>query len=176
MTLKNAFFYLLTGAALAACQPERKPQVFNQNGVSFAYPGDWEVDPLEEVAPGAFTLNCEKSGLGSSGLVSISWFADSLDLDKVRGLFQQQFATSPIYKMSDVKFAPTVAGFYGAHPARRALYRLKMLSVPQSGSLNAFHLNRRTFMVLLQQADEDSAANRAGFRRIAQSLASELPR
>lgn len=166
---------LLLGAAACQPGPGAPGGRFSRSGVSFEYPAGWATNAIELVDSTASTISCEKKGLNSSGLVSISWFNDSLSLREVQQVFRKQLRESVIYKTADITFGPEQAGRYGRYPGSVCHYRFELLSQPHLGTIHTFWNNGRTFAILSQQATEDTAANRPGLRRIAASLLNHPP-
>lgn len=166
---------LLLGAAACQSAPNALPGHFSRSGVYFSYPAGWATSGLELVDSTACTINCEKQGFNTSGLVSISWFNDSLSLREIQGLFREQLRESVIYKTADIKFQPEQPGRYGRYSGYVCHYKFELLSQPHLGTIHTFWDNGRTFAILSQQATEDTTTNRPGLRRIAQSLLSQLP-
>ena len=95
-----------------ACEPQatQAPSPRHYGAVSFSCPAGWKTDAADYVDSTACTVSCEKDGFGSSGLVSMSWFADSLDQDNLQGTFRQQLRSSPVYKTASIRFEPVQAG------------------------------------------------------------------
>lgn len=159
-------------ATLASCgsSQSQKTEVFNQGGITFQHPGDWSASDAEKAGPTAFSVNCQKSGLDESGLITVSCFDDSLDLDNVQTIYHNQLDSTSLYKMSGVKFSPVRQGAFGSHKTLQSQFTMSMLGVRHTGWLDAFHYKNHTFMVLRQQADEDSAKNKSGFALFTKTL------
>lgn len=173
MASKTFRWSWLAGWALLACQSDNPPQKFAQNGVSFSCPADWECGEVKEVGSNAFNLSCEKRGFGSSGLVAVSWFPGRLELPELQQVFRTQLKDNPIYKMSDLSFGALSRGHYGRYTTLVAPFKLRLLDLPHTGMIHTFYGGGKTFVVLTQQATEDSVENRAGFAAIAQSFQSQ---
>ncbi|MFD2720783.1 hypothetical protein ACFST9_18825 [Hymenobacter monticola] len=167
------FSALLLGMAmLTSCDStqSQKIEVFNQAGITFQHPGNWSADDADRAGPNAVTVTCQKSGLDESGLITVSCFNDSLDLDEVQNIFHNQLDSTSLYKLAGVKFSSAGPGRFGPHHTLQSQFSMSMLGVPHTGWLDAFHYKNHTFMVLRQQADEDSVKNRKGFALITQTL------
>ena len=158
---------------MAACQSDNPPRKFAQNGVSFLCPAGWECGEAEKLAANAYNLSCEKRGFGSSGLLTVSWFPGRLELPELQQIFRTQLKENPIYKMSDLSFGALRRGHYGRYTTLSTAFRLRLLDLPHTGMIHAFYGGSKTFVVLTQQAAEDSVENRAGFETIAQSFQSQ---
>lgn len=162
----------LTATMLMGCdsQQSQSPKAFSQHGITFQLPGDWSADDAENIGSTAFSVNCQKNGFDDSGLVIITCFSDSLDLNNVQRIFQNQLDSTSLYKLADVKFSPAKPGHFGHYETLQAHFTMSMLGTPHSGWLDAFYRNNHTFMVLRQQANEDSAKNKSGFALISKTL------
>jgi len=162
----------LTVTTLVSCDLEQsqKAEVFNQQGITFQHLGNWSADDAEKIDSTAFSVTCQKTGLDESGLITIACFSDSLDLDNVQSIYHNQLDSTSLYKMAGVKFSPVQQGHFGQHETRQSKFTMSMLGVPHTGWLDAFYYKNHTFMVLRQQADEDSAKNKNGFALITKTL------
>lgn len=175
-------FLPLAGSALAllllatSCQLEasQAPSPRHYGAVSFSCPAGWHTDAAEHTDSAACSVSCSKTGFNTSGLVSMSWFTDSLDQEKLQGIFRQQLRSSPVYKTASIHFEPVQPGSYGNRPAQVGSFSFSLLGVAHAGAIYTFWQPGHTFAVLTQQALEDSAANRAGFQLLAQSLQCRL--
>lgn len=159
-----------------ACEPQAAQVATPRHygAVSFSCPAGWQTDAAEHVDSSACTVSCEKNGFSNSGVASISWFADSLDQEELQGIFRQQLRSSSVYKTASIRFEPVQAGDYGGRPAQVGRFSFSLLGVAHAGAIYTFWQPGHTFALLTQQALEDSAANRAGFQGLAQSLQCRL--
>ena len=162
----------LAAAALASCgSPQAEgPKKYNQRGISFQYPGDWSADDAEKVGETAVSVTCQKDGFDDSGLMTIACFNDSLALEDVQQVYRNQLDSTSLYKLAGVKFSVNQAGHFGRHETLQSRFTMSMLGVPHTGSLDAFYYKNHTFMVLKQEADEDTAKNKVGFALITKTL------
>lgn len=163
---------LLAVLALAGCEaPEaQSPKSFNQQGIAFQYPGDWTADEAEKVGETATSVTCQKKGFDDSGLITIACFNDSLALDEVQQVYRNQLDSTSLYQLAGVKFAAARPGRFGPHETLQTRFTMSMIGVAHTGSLDAFHYRNHTFMVLKQEANEDTAKNKAGFALITKTL------
>lgn len=163
---------ILSAITLMSCdvQPSQKPKAFNQDGVSFQHPDDWSTDDAEKTDSTAVSVTCQKAGLDESGMIHISCFSDSIELSNVQRIYHDQLDSTSLYRMAGVKFSPAQPGQFGQHESLQSQFTMSILGVRHTGWLDAFYYKGRTFMVLRQQADEDSAKNRSGFALIAKTL------
>lgn len=103
----------------------------------------------------------------------MSWFSDSLKLPEWQREFLAQLEDNSIYKMSNLSLGALGRGHYGRYTTLVASFKLRLLDQPHSGMVHVFYGGNKTFVVLTQQAAEDSVENRAGFEANAQSLQSQ---
>ena len=162
----------LAAITLASCDSaeSQKPKAFNQQGISFQYPGDWSADDAEKTDSTAVSVTSQKDGLDESGLITISSFNDSIDLNEVQRIYHAQLDSTRLYKMAGLKFSPVQPGRFGPHETLQSQFTMSMLGMPHTGWLDAFYYKGHTFMVLRQQANEDSAKNKSGFALITKTL------
>lgn len=170
---KLVLWALLMSGMLAACQTDTRPQAFRGHGVSFAYPADWTCGEAEKLPGNAFSLNCEKNGFDSSGLVTMSWFADSLELPELQEIFRAQLKENPIYRAADLSLGPVAEGRFGRYATLTTPYAFKLIGIAHTGHIHAFHGPNKSVVVMMQQATEDSTKNRAGLAAIEQSFRTE---
>lgn len=158
--------------SLASCNSSesQETQTFNQYGITFQHPGNWATDDAEKVDSSAVSVNCEKGGLDESGLVTIACFNDSLELSDMQRTYHEQMDSTTIYKMAGIRIAPAQPGHFGPHESLQSRFTMSLLGVPHTGWLDAFYYKGRSFMVMRQQADEDSLKNKIGFALIAKTL------
>jgi hypothetical protein len=166
----SGLFLAVTMLASCDSAQSQKTEVFNQAGITFQHPGNWSADDAERAGPNAVTVTCQKAGLNESGLITVSCFNDSLDLDEIQTIFHDQLDSTSLYKLAGVKFSPLGPGQFGPHKSLQGQFTMSMLGVPHTGWLDAFHHKNHTFMVLRQQANEDSAKNRSGFALFTNTL------
>jgi hypothetical protein len=165
-------FLFLALATLVGCESQQSqiPKVFNQNGITFQYPADWSPDDAEKVGSNAASVTCQKKGFDDSGLVTIACFSDSLALSDVQTVYREQLDSTSLYKLAGVKFSSAQPGHLGQHETLQTRFTMSMIGVPHTGWLDAFYYKGHTFMVLSQQADEDSAKSKKGFAMIIKTL------
>ena len=166
----GCFFLALVFLASCDAPQSKAPVAFNQRGIVFQHPGDWSVGEVEKEDSTAVSVTCEKDGLDDSGLITISYFRDSLDLSQVQEVYQQQLGSVSTHKLGGVKFTPPQPGRLGPRETLQSTFTMSLLGVAHTGFLDAFSYKGHTVMVLRQQADEDSTKNRPGFALITQTL------
>ena len=102
-TIKYLLISFLTITILTGCQesPETK---FEKNGISFTCPTGWKITEEENLDNQGYYLSIEKDGFNSSGLLTVSWVNDSLDLNEWLEALMDGLKNDIIYKNSNLKF------------------------------------------------------------------------
>lgn len=173
MNKKNSLA-LLTFVCLifinAGCTKTSPEKPFSQFGVSFTCPSGWEIDEASEMAPGYY-ISIEKTGMNSSGIVSIMIAEEEIDLNVYLSAFQEGISSQSLY--SQLNMSETVEGKCGEYPGICAHYTASIMKLPHEGRMYAFSTNGKTIYVLEQEATEDKKENAAGFKTIRESLTIE---
>lgn len=102
-TIKYLLISFLTITILTGCQesPETK---FEKNGISFTCPTGWKITEEENLDNQGYYLSIEKDGFNSSGLLTVSWVNDILDLNEWLEALMDGLKNDIIYKNSNLKF------------------------------------------------------------------------
>lgn len=157
---------------LAACSPGTAPeQKFALEGVSFTCPAGWKLDTAGlHDDPNSRFVSCEKQGFNSSGLVTLGWVRDSVDLDEALTIQQDGLRNNVIFKNSNLQFGPATDTTYHGHPAKVSPYTFSLLGLRHEGLIRCCYGARKTVFFVQQEALEDRAANAAGLATLEQTF------
>ena len=141
---------------------------FSQHGISFTCPSGWKIDEVSELEDGCYYVCVEKSGLNSSGIVTIVTMDEGIELEEYLSIFQGELMSQPIY--AQLNMGNVFKGNYGEYEALCAYYTANVLSLPFEGRMHAFAANGKAVCITEQEAVEDKSKNAAGFETIRESL------
>ena len=141
---------------------------FNQHGISFTCPSGWKIDEVSEIEDGCYYVCVEKSGLNSSGIVTIVTMDEGIDLEEWLSIFQGELMAQPIY--AQLSIGNAVEGNYGQYETLCVHYTANVLSLPHEGRMHVFAANGKAVCITEQEAVEDKSKNAAGFETIRESL------
>jgi hypothetical protein len=168
--LKNILFVILFSLAMVSCQESKPETDFSDDGVSFTVPEGWEVSGQEIFDNSVHYLVIEKGGLSSSGILTMSWADDSLDLMEWLDLYESAMMEETVYKGSDIKFVGPVVMNYNEFTTVSKSFTVTILTLKHQGFIHIFHANGKTFSILKQEAIEDNNVNKPGFDLIEKTL------
>ena len=116
-------FSLITFSAYGQSQEAQ----FEKFGVKFTCPEGWKITEEEKVEEKGYYLTVEKDGFDSSGLVTLTWIEDSLDLEEMIDLFQKELKVNIIYQSTDLKFDQIQKTTFNKLPALAADYKFSLM-------------------------------------------------
>jgi hypothetical protein len=145
---------------------------FDKGGVSFTIPDGWKITEEENIEGKGYYLSCEKEGENSSGLVTVTWVNDSMDLESTAESYGEEIKKNYILKQADPSFKPLLLTSFNGMAATKIDYAVTLMNVPHEGHIYSFYGNGKTITVLIQEAVEDKAVNKAGIQEISRTLVS----
>ncbi len=166
--MKNFLYFVLILIFLSSCKetPETK---FKKDGISLTCPKGWAITEEEKVDDGYY-LAIEKDGIYSSGIVTISWANNDVDLSVWLELIKQEFVSNPVYKNSDLEFSENFETNYNGINSISVKFTATILKLKHEGMLHVFNKNGKSVFVLEQVAVDDKIKNKNGFKIIEQSF------
>jgi hypothetical protein len=170
--MRYLFISFLSIIALAGCR-ESPESSFENNGISLICPAGWRITDEENLDDQGYYLAIEKDGFNSSGLVSISWVNDSLDLIEWLNIFIHELESNIIYKNSNLMFDVPVNNEYNTNRSISVSFDASIIGIDHEGIIQVFHGKDRTIAVLEQEAVRDKKKNRIGFHSIEKSFRNE---
>lgn len=168
--MKSLLFIGLLALLMASCKENKPEQIFSDDGVSFTYPGNWIISEQEVFENGVHYMAIEKDGFSSSGIVSLSWSNDSLDLMNWLNLIESSMLEETVYQNSGIKFVGPIVMEYNKNSTISKTFTMSVLTVKHQGVIHIFHVNGKTISVFRQEAIEDIEKNREGFELIEKSF------
>lgn len=168
--MKNAILFIIIILMVGCLKPKANKSSFNNNEVSFSCPTGWSITEEDSLDGNGYYISCEKTGLNSSGLVTITWVNDSIDLDEQLIMYQESFKNNIIYKKSNLLFDSITDNKFNLFKTRACKYTMRLLTLEHEGIMHSFYKNGKTFYILKQGALEDSKINNDGFNIIENSI------
>lgn len=169
--MKKVFQVLIIPFLLSFAPPYG--EVFNKSGVYFKVPDGWKITDEEDFDGKGYYLSCEKNGANSSGLVTVSWVNDSTDLTSTAENYAAELKKNYILKTANPIMKPVKQTTFNGKKAMAIAYMMTLANLPHEGHIYSFYGNHKTITVMMQEALEDHAENRAGFEEITKTLASK---
>jgi hypothetical protein len=159
---------------LIAVSCKESPQKrYAKDGVSFTCPKGWKISEDSKLENGAHLLTVEKDGFSSSGLLTITWVSGEVETGAWLDSYKKELSDNVIYKKAKLRFGGMRRGRFGAFETEAVGYELKLMGIKHKGALQAFVTKNKSFAILKQQALEDTAENRPGFKTIEASFTVE---
>jgi hypothetical protein len=155
-------FSLISIFIFLSCS-EKPATPFIKDGVGFTCPAGWEITDEEKIEETGYYLSAEKSGLSESGLLSITWMNDTLQLEEWMEICKDELKNNVVYKNSNLVFTPTTKSQFGVYPSITAHFSFKLLGLAHDGQIQVFYAPHKTFAIIRQEALEDKDKNKAGF-------------
>lgn len=147
---------------LISCK-ESKPTEFNKHGVFFSCPANWTITEEEDMGEGSYYISIEKNGITSSGLYTITWVKDSVELVDYLNVFKDELKNNIVFKNSNLSFTNPTEDNFNSFSTVSCKYKANLISVKHHGEIHTFHCKNRTYAILKQEAEEDSLKNKEGF-------------
>lgn len=144
-------------------------QHFSDYGLTFDFAGDWSITE-QEVFDGGFYLSCERKGMKSSGLVTISYIGFIMEEIDMISLIQNEMKSNPLYQSSDLIFVNQMDTLFNGYRCLQSDYEVGVMGIPHRGSIYCFITCEKTFSVLFQEAIEDEDVNSYGFDKVRYSF------
>jgi len=143
--------------------------LFCKRGVSFSMPVGWRVTE-EGLEGGGNYISVEKAGFDSSGLITLLWIPGELDLEDGIEIHKEELRANLLLKKSKPVFGQIKSCDFQGNQAMTTVYTMSLLGVTHTGQVWSFNKDDHYFLCAKQEADEDHAENKAGFKTIVESL------
>lgn len=167
--MKNLLISLLIFFVSNSCQ-EAPEEQFEKDGVSLISPKGWKITDEENLDNQGYYLSIEKEGLNSSGLITLSWLNDELELHEWINIHKDKMKNNIIYKNSNLIFEDIHENKFNNLNTTSLNFTVSLLGLKHEGIIHFFHKEEKTFSFLIQEAIEDKNKNRRGFELIEQSF------
>ncbi len=151
--------------ALTACWPA---QSYDNNGLSFDYPGGWRVS-VDEFANSRGYLQLEKDGETPATSVIFGWMESDATIAAdmmLNGIFKQMEIDEP--GLTDVVTEPAQDVNYGDYPARAVSYTAKLNGAEVAGAVWVFSAEGRVVNVAVREGA--GKGNNPDFKKIRDSF------
>jgi hypothetical protein len=143
---------------------------FQKNGVSLTCPHGWKITDEENFDDEGYYLSIEKNGFNSSGLITISWYYEILELENVMNVALEELRNSFIHKNSNLKLGDLHENKYNCIDTAAVKFNMSIIGLKHQGTIHVFHKEGKTFCINKQEAIEDKEKNKEGFKIIEQSF------
>lgn len=169
--MKNALLILIPISLLFSCSsPPSKEVKFDKSGVAFTCPDGWKITEEDSLDGDGYYLACEKDGLVSSGLFTLTWVNDTVALEEMMEVYQDELKNNVIFKNTNISFSAASDGKFNTYPAIISTYELTLLGDKTEGTMYCFYGNGKTIGLVKQQSLEDDSKNKKGFEIIENSF------
>ena len=136
-------------------------------GISFNCPPGWKVTETEDYGTAKY-ISIEKKGISSSGLVTMSFTEENIELDEYLQIVQESFLDQGVFK--DLVFQQAKETDYGKYQGIVSSYTFEVMSIKHTGKIYVFYENGIIMALVHQEAIEDHTKNLPGFETIEESL------
>jgi len=143
---------------------------FQKNGVSLTCPKGWKVTDEENFDDEGFYITIEKNGFNSSGLITITWYYEIIELDQVMDVAMEELQKSFIHKNSNLKFGELIENKFNFINTSFVNFNMSTIGLKHQGEIHVFHKEGKTFCINKQEAIEDKGKNSEGFKIIENSF------
>ena len=157
---------------LSACSPSPEVEWSSEGGVILTCPEGWEVTEDHQNEIGGRYLQLEEESFDSSGLMIFNWTDGLFDRQAFLEGSAEPFISSfqDMTLVSDVRFEGPEEVSFGRYPSLSMGYSFEAVGIEHRGHLFVITSCEKTFLVIKQEALEDSAKNAAGFELIEASF------
>ncbi len=121
---------------------------FSYAGISFEYPDNWKVEKEELQEDLAYQINCEKKGINSSEIISITWLNMEMEPREVIKNTIEGMKKKPTHKNSNTK--PIFKSVYNGFNAFKLDFDLVLFGEKIFGRIISFNTNGKTILILKQ--------------------------
>lgn len=172
--MKNLLFILVPLTLLFSCSSPSSPEArFDRSGVSFTCPAGWKITEEDSLDGDGYYLACEKDGVISSGLFTLTWVNDTVALEEMMEIYQDELKNNVIFKNTNIQFSPSTEGKFNNYDALVSTYGLTLLGDKTEGTMYCFYGNGKTIGLVNQQSLEDDSKNKKGFEIIETTFTSK---
>jgi len=168
--MRTYFLPILLSAFFLACSETEKKKTFSKKGVFFICPEGWKITDEDTIEGGGQSVTLENKDFTGSGLISINWVKDSMEMESWYTSFQESFKDNPIYSSVDLTFNKSIETKYKDYPGILGTYQFRILNVHHDGKFYLVYGKDKTVNILLQEAEEDHRENEQGFFEFKKSL------
>lgn len=148
---------------LCSCSNPSPETKFDKGGVSFTCPQGWKIVDETNLDGAGYYMSIEKDGLNSSGLLSVSWVNDSIDLVYYMDIFKDELRNNFIYKNGNLKIQDLFETKFNGIDAIATNFTSTVLGLEHEGVIYCMYGSGKTIGLIKQQALEDSNVNKKGF-------------
>ncbi len=121
---------------------------FSYQGISFEYPDNWKVEKEELQQDLAYQINCEKKGINSSEIISITWINMEMEPREMIQNTIEGMKEEPTHKNSNVK--PIYTTVYKGLDAVKSDFDLVLFGEKYFGRIISFNSDGKTILILKQ--------------------------
>lgn len=126
---------------------------FSYQGISFEYPDNWKVEKEELQQDLAYQINCEKKGINSSEIISITWLNMEMEPREMIQNTIEGMKEEPTYINSNVK--PIYTTVYKGYNAVKSDFDLILFGEKYYGRIISFNSNGKIILIIKQTDDID---------------------
>jgi len=143
---------------------------FQKKGVSLTCPKGWKITDEENFDDEGYYLSIEKNGFNSSGLITITWYYEILELEEVMNVAIEELKKSFIHKNSNLKLGELHQNKYNFIDTAAVNFSMSTIGLKHRGEIHVFHKEGKIFCINKQEAIEDKGKNSEGYKIIENSF------
>lgn len=113
-------------------------------------------------------MSIEKEGFDQSGIFTISWFPEPIPAETCLQLQRDGLQKAREYQ--NMQFDGVRDYRFGKFEAKGQSYTATVMGIPHSGLILHFDAGGKSFLLLKQEADEDSEKNKTGYQKLEQTF------
>ena len=162
--------YLILILLISMSCKEASETKFAKDGISLTCPTGWKITEEENIENQGYYLSIEKDGLTSSGLFTLSWLSNRLDLYEWIDIYKEQLSSNIVYRNSNLTFGEPFESEFNNISSVAVKFNVSILGLKHEGIIHVFYGNDKTISILKQEAIEDKIKNEKGFEMIEKSL------
>lgn len=152
-----------------SCKPS--PAVkYNNEGISFVCPTGWKITDDESYYGLGHYLAIEKDGWGSSGILTLTWLDGESDPESYLNDLKSDLKNNIIYRKSDMSFGEHYESKYNNLTSLAVDFTVTTLGIAHQGKIHTINIGGRSVTIIIQEATEDAAINKAGFEKLESSF------
>ncbi|MBC7861955.1 MAG: hypothetical protein IAF38_03220 [Bacteroidia bacterium] len=156
--------FTLTGLFHISCtSPEKE---YKKNGISFTVPSGWKIANNSNSDHGY--IFCERDGIVPKGVITISWFNDSLNTHEE--LLKNISQLKETLKIQNPEFDSIQKCFFGSYEALCSNYKMGISGVNSVGYIKCFYTNKKTFTIQLLEGTNVAEENTEAKKKISTSF------
>ena len=143
---------------------------FLRDGVSFSVAPGWKVTANDSIGDNAYYFSTERTGNGSTGLITIDWVNKVDDPLKVIHLHQKSMKSANIYRNPGIEFTLVDSCNFAGHKVKTCKYITFVREQKIEGTIYCLNAAQKTITIFFQTGLADKKLNLKGFELFQQTF------